>query len=356
MFPRCGERNRAGYTCGTGASSPGRAVRPPWSAFRFRCLKSAVTDRGKCVGRRLSADGQAGGTPGVVRREIKVVELSFRVPRTRMRRRGTGHGMRPASSRKEAAWNRPGAVSALPAGKRASMIGGPPFRTTPGGFDFPSRPSTINEYLRGSDFGTRIARGKTMSEHVIRRRITPRKFIILILALPAALAFFEGTAFAGERRDRPAGAANECNPEMTGEWICTEKGGGRKRMNLSLRTDANGVATLTHRWGGAFCGGPCHHQQETFVADGKRRLHDGGWYYAASCNHRTKTKGYKIFRYAFRNLVNKKVVINEYVVLEDGRLIFGSFHKGNRMDGYDVENSSRPPQPDYWEICSRDDG
>lgn len=193
-----------------------------------------------------------------------------------------------------------------------------------------------------------------MSEHTARPKVTPRKSIILILALPAALALLAGTASAGERRDRPAGAANECNPEMTGEWICTDQFRERRRLNLSLQTDASGAVRLVKRWGGAFCGWDCHHTQETFVADGKFRHNERNRPYAASCNHRTKTKGYKIFRMAQRGV--GKIYIEEYVVLEDGRLVFGRFVNGTRMDGHDVENSSRPPRPDYWELCVRDAG
>lgn len=198
-----------------------------------------------------------------------------------------------------------------------------------------------------------------MSEHVIRRKITPCKSIILILALPAALTLLAGTASAGERRDRPArqiaGAANECNPEMTGEWICTDKFKESRRLNLSLQTDASGTARLVKRWGGAFCGWDCHHSQETFVADGKFQRDEYGNAYAASCNHRTGAPAsYKIFRIAERG--EGKIYIEDYVVRKDGKLIFGRFVNGTRMDGHDVENSYRPPRPDYWELCVRDDG
>ena len=199
-----------------------------------------------------------------------------------------------------------------------------------------------------------------MSEHVIRRKITPGKFIILILVLPAALALFTETAFAGERRDRPAGqiagAVSECNSEMAGEWVCTNMNRQRERLNLSLHTDANGVTRLVKRWGGVFCGGPCHHSQETFVADGKFRHSEINRPYAASCNHRTKPSGYKIFRIAMRLDAYGKIYINEYIVRKDGVLLFGSFRNGTRMDGHDVVNSYRPSRPDYWEICVRDDG
>ncbi len=197
-----------------------------------------------------------------------------------------------------------------------------------------------------------------MSEHAARRKITPRKSIILILALPAALVLFAGTASAGERRDRSArqiaSAANECNPEMAGEWICTDQFRDRRRLNLSLHTDASGAARLIKRWGGALCGWDCHHIQETFVADGKFRRSEQNRPYAASCNHRTKTHGYKIFRMAGRS--EGKILIEDYIVGSDGRLAFGRFVDGTRMDGHDVENSSRPARPDYWEICVRDAG
>ena len=146
-----------------------------------------------------------------------------------------------------------------------------------------------------------------------------------------------------------ADTVSECSPVLNGDWICqSAQSGRRSHMNLSLKTDGGGVARLVKRYGGA-CRG-CHYYKTIYVADGRRHVDEEGLSYAASCNHRTKTKGYKIFRIAYR-LPPGKVRIQEYVIMDDGRMVYGGFF--GTMDGWDVKNSDRPPEPDGYSICAK---
>ncbi len=176
-------------------------------------------------------------------------------------------------------------------------------------------------------------------------------FALVVSACPLAL----GTASAAERTDRPAkeaaGAANVCSPVLNGEWICRNAQNGElSRENLSLETDGSGATRLVKRWGGASRGS--HDMKATYVADGRRRVNEEGDDYAASCNHRTKTQGNKIFRIA-EQFTSGRAGMKEYVIMDDGRMLIGGF--GGTMDGWDVKNSDRPPEPDWYYVCAKEE-
>ena len=63
-------------------------------------------------------------------------------------------------------------------------------------------------------------------------------------------------------------------------------------------------------------------------------------------------RGYKIYRRAARDDTTGRVLIGDYIVPEDGRMLIGLFGNG-KMEGYDVKNSSRPSEPDRIVECIR---
>ena len=60
----------------------------------------------------------------------------------------------------------------------------------------------------------------------------------------------------------------------------------------------------------------------------------------------------RIYRRAARDDTTGRVLIGDYIVLEDGRMLIGLFSDG-KMEGYDVKNSSRPNEPDHIVECIR---
>ena len=163
--------------------------------------------------------------------------------------------------------------------------------------------------------------------------------------------FLSTPAFAqGEKRGYPV---NECNPEMVGDWLCDLKGSGSKELwKISLSVGADGLTRMTKQRGWSCT--DCHDSalDEVQIVDGKRHMDEGGTPYAASCNHRTRNKGYKVYRFARR--FKSKIYIHEYIVWGDGRLVFASFENGARMDGWDVANSSHTRKPDRGiTLCRR---
>ena len=169
--------------------------------------------------------------------------------------------------------------------------------------------------------------------------------------------FLSAPAFAqDEKREYPV---PECDPRLSGDWLCKHakaKGERLVPINLSLETNSNGVTRLTRGVGGKlFChNGHCvdeHDSWENYVADGRRHATWDGISYASSCNHRTKTKGHKVFRIAYR-LDAGKVGIREYFIMSDGRMAIARFF--GTMDGWDVKNSDRPRETSDYSICIRD--
>ncbi len=174
-------------------------------------------------------------------------------------------------------------------------------------------------------------------------------FALVVSACPLA----SGTASAAERTDRPAkeaaGAANKCNPALNGDWMCRNAQTGKhNHLALSLKIDGGGAELLVVGDDGA-CRG-CHTSPYSFLADGRRHRNESGIEYAASCNHRTKTRGHKIFRIALQ-LDSGKAVIEEYWIMSDGRIVIARFR--GTMDGWDVKNSDREAQPYSYDICAK---
>lgn len=179
-----------------------------------------------------------------------------------------------------------------------------------------------------------------------------KKHLITVLCALAAVALIAGAASAAERTDRPAkeaaGAADKCSPVLNGDWFCQNaKTGKRRHLTLSLETDGSGAERLVVGSDGASRGS---HTPISYLADGRRHRNANGFEYAASCNHRTKTRGYKIFRIAFRHSPGR-VRIAEYVIMHDGRMVHAGFW--GTMDRWDVKNSSRPPEPDDYSMCAK---
>lgn len=147
----------------------------------------------------------------------------------------------------------------------------------------------------------------------------------------------------------PAGGASaaepvsECNQGMTGEWICGET--RYMKISFAVGKDAITRVTFIDGWlsGGA-------RLAQTEIADGKVHTLENGLRYAASCNH--ELGGAKIYRRAARDDTTGRVLIGDYIVLEDGRMLIGLFGNG-KMEGYDVKNSSRPNEPDNIVECVR---
>ena len=161
------------------------------------------------------------------------------------------------------------------------------------------------------------------------------------LALKALLLLFAlsvsgGGALAAE-------PVSECNREMTGEWICGEI----RYLKISFAVGKDGITRVTFVDGWASGGGRKTH---TEIVDGKVHTLKNGLRYASSCNHRIKTRN--IYRRAARDDTTGRVLIGDYIVLEDGRMLIGLFGDG-KMEGYDVKNSSRPNEPDNIVECIR---
>ncbi len=149
----------------------------------------------------------------------------------------------------------------------------------------------------------------------------------------------------------PAGGASAaepvsgCNPAMIGEWIC----GKIRYMKISFSVGEDGITSVTFVDGWAFGE---ERKAQTEIVDGKVHTLKNGLRYASSCNHRIKPRVYKIYRRAARDATTGRVLIGDYIVLEDGRMLIGLFSNG-KMEGYDVRNSSRPSEPDSIVECIR---
>lgn len=140
---------------------------------------------------------------------------------------------------------------------------------------------------------------------------------------------------------------SECDPAMIGEWIC-----GRTRyLKISHAVGEGGITRVT------FVDAPVSgdrrgRKTHTEIVDGKVHALESGTRYASSCNHRIGPRGYRIYRRAARDDATGRVLIGDYIVLEDGRMLIGLF--GNaKMEDYDVKNSSRPSEPDGIVECVR---
>ena len=145
----------------------------------------------------------------------------------------------------------------------------------------------------------------------------------------------------------PAGGASaaepvsECNPAMIGEWIC-----GRTRyVKISFAVDEDGIQRVTFMDGWVSGG---ERVTQTEIVDGKVHTLKNGLRYASSCNHKIRTRN--IYRRAARNEATGRVLIGDYIILDDGRMLIGLFGNG-KMEGYDVRNSSRPNEPDNIVEC-----
>lgn len=160
-------------------------------------------------------------------------------------------------------------------------------------------------------------------------------FFIALMALLLSLAPVGG-ALAAE-------PASECNREMAGEWICGEI----RYLKISFAVGEDAVTRVTFVDGWASGG---ERATQTEIADGKVHTLKNGLRYASSCNHRVKSRN--IYRRAARDEATGRVLIGDYIVLEDGRMLIGLFGNG-KMEGYDVENSSRPNEPDNIVECIR---
>ena len=138
---------------------------------------------------------------------------------------------------------------------------------------------------------------------------------------------------------------SECNPAMVGEWICGEI----RYLKISYAVGEDGITRVTFV-DAPVSGGRRGRKTHTEIVDGKVHTLKNGFRYAASCNHRIKAR--KIYRRAARDDTTGRVLIGDYIVLEDGRMLIGFF--GNaKMEGYDVKNSSRPSEPDGIVECVR---
>ena len=163
--------------------------------------------------------------------------------------------------------------------------------------------------------------------------------------------FLSVPAFAQE--GKIAGVVNECNPVLNGDWYCRSAQTRRySHLNFSLQTDGSGVPRLVKRDGGA-CR-DCHDDMTTYIADGRRHTTWDGIPYAASCNHRTKTEGRKIFRIAQQS-DSGTAGIKEYWIRPNGSMVIAGF--SGTMDNWDVRNSDRPAtQPNWYYLCVKNNG
>lgn len=162
--------------------------------------------------------------------------------------------------------------------------------------------------------------------------------VLKALLLSLALAAPAGGAFA-------AGPVSECNPAMIGEWVCGET----RYLKISFAVGEDAVTRVTFVDASA-AGEGRGRKTHTEIVDGKVHALESGARYASSCNHRIKTR--KIYRRAARDEATGRVLIGDYIILEDGRMLIGLFGNG-KMEGYDVRNSSRPNEPDRIVECIR---
>ena len=136
---------------------------------------------------------------------------------------------------------------------------------------------------------------------------------------------------------------SECNPAMIGEWICGET----RYLKISFASGEDGITRVTFL-DGWLSGGERNSQTE--IVDGKVHTLKNGLRYASSCNHRVKSRN--IYRLAARDEATGRVLIGDYIVPEDGRMLIGLFGNGKMRD-YDVKNSSRPSEPEHIVECIR---
>ena len=158
------------------------------------------------------------------------------------------------------------------------------------------------------------------------------------LLLSIALSAPAGGAFAAE-------PVSECNRAMVGEWICGEI----RYLKISFAVGEDAITRVTFV-DASVSGEARGRKTHTEIADGKVHELKNGLRYASSCNHRIGTR--KIYRRAARDDTTGRVLIGDYIVLEDGRMLIGLFSDG-KMEGYDVKNSSRPSEPDHIVECIR---
>ena len=164
-------------------------------------------------------------------------------------------------------------------------------------------------------------------------------FSLALIALLLSLAP-AGGAFAA----RPV---SECNPAMVGEWICGEI----RYLKISFAVGEDGITRVTFV-DASVSGEGRGRKTHTEISDGKVHALENGARYASSCNHRIGPRGNKIYRRAARDEATGRVLIGDYIVLEDVRMLIGLFSDG-KMEGYDVKNSSRPNEPDHLVECIR---
>ena len=136
-----------------------------------------------------------------------------------------------------------------------------------------------------------------------------------------------------------------CNPAMIGEWICGEI----RYLKISFEVGEDGITRVTFV-DASVSGDRRGRKAHTEIVDGKVHALENGARYAASCNHRNGPR--KIYRRAARDDTTGRVLIGDYIVPEDGRMLIGLFSNG-KMEGYDVRNSSRPSEPDRIVECVR---
>jgi len=137
----------------------------------------------------------------------------------------------------------------------------------------------------------------------------------------------------------------ECDRAMIGEWVCGET----RYLKISFAVGEDGITRVTFV-DGWLSGG--ERKTHTEIVDGKVHAPENGTRYASSCNHRIGPRSKKIYRRAVRDDTTGRILIGDYIVLEDGRMLIGLFGNG-KMEGYDVENSSRPSEPDRIVECVR---
>jgi len=137
----------------------------------------------------------------------------------------------------------------------------------------------------------------------------------------------------------------ECDRAMIGEWNCGET----RYLKISHAVGEDGITRVTFV-DGWLSGGD--RKTHTEIVDGKVHALENGARYAASCNHRIGPRSKKIYRRAARDDTTGRVLIGDYIVPEDGRMLIGLFGNG-KMEGYDVRNSSRPSEPDRIVECIR---
>ena len=164
--------------------------------------------------------------------------------------------------------------------------------------------------------------------------------LLITVGLSFALAAPAGGAAAAE-------SVSECNRAMAGEWVCGEI----RYLKISFAVGEDAITRVTFV-DASISREARGRKTHTEIADGKVHELKNGLRYASSCNHRIGPRGYKIYRRAARDDTTGRVLIGDYIVLEDGRMLIGLFGNG-KMEGYDVKNSSRPSEPDHIVECIR---